>query len=458
MATKDPTLSGATLLFRKTMLQLNPNVQFYAYDLAKELYSCELQGSGDTFRCVLPQRFVQVLRSFDGKKTPEEAIISSAGNTRPEEHSKILHLVQSYFVRNQILIDPESVAPAPVDSRRRHASPTSRLYLRIPILRGALVKSVVVALSPLFSRSAVLLSLICVAAAHIHFYTHAVHLHTQLDALVGTDFLIVVVATLLSALFHELGHVTALIRNGGNTVEIGFGIYIMFPVFYANVSECWRFPRSERLQVNVGGLYFQSLTLLPLAILNAWRPSLGLAFSFLWIDLLLIRNLNPFLRMDGYWILADLLGEPSLHRSAAVELKRICTSLLTRQGRATLSTTRMRPALILYCLVTAVVFAAVYYRFTTLILLGLLPKFPAQIHALSVAAGNLQLFKSLSVLFSLAWQLMMIYVFLDTLVGFCRQYLPRLKERVTMRRAGGRRRWLQDASEDPISPKIKMGL
>lgn len=437
---------GGRPTFHKDMLQLNPDVQFYSFDDAKGLYSCELQSSGDNFRCVLPRLFVQVLRSFDGKKTPEEALTSCPETTRPEERSKILRLVQGYFVPNRVLIDTGAANPAPAAPRVRRHSPASRLYFRIPIFRGVMVKSLVCALSPLFNKRAVIPLLICVVAAHIHFYGHAAQLSTQLDALAGWNFLIVVVATLLSALFHEMGHVSALIRNGGKTVEIGFGIYIMFPVFYANVSECWQFPRNKRLQVNVGGLYFQTVTLLALFILNLWRPSLGLAFSFVWIDLLIIRNLNPFLRMDGYWILADLLGEPSLHRNAAAEIRRMFSSLLSRR-RSAQPAAKIRPVLILYCLAAVVVFTLVYYRFAKLILLGLVPKLPGQIHMLIAAAGNLELFKLLSLLFSLSWQMMMIYVFVDTLVGFCRQYLPRLKERLkTWHRGGTVEPWLRDAS------------
>lgn len=429
------------------MLQLNPEIQFYTFDDAKGLYSCELQGSGDSFRCVLPKVFVQVLQNFDGKKTPEEAVTSCTETTRPEDRSKILQLVRGYFVQNHVLLDTDAVHPTPAASRVRRDSPASRLYFRIPILRGAMVKPLVLALAPLFSKLAVIPLLLCAAAAHIYFYSHAAQLSTQLDALAGRDFLIVVVATLLSALFHELGHVSALIRNGGKTVEIGFGIYIMFPVFYANVSECWKFPRNKRLQVNVGGLYFQTVALLVLFIVNLWRPSLGLAFSFVWIDLLIIRNLNPFLRMDGYWILADLMGEPSLHRNAAAEIKRIFSSLLSRGRRGLPSTTKIRPVLVLYCLVAVVVFTLVYYRFAKLIFLGLVPKLPGQIHALITAAGNLEPFKLLSILFSLTWQLMMIYVFVDTLAGFCRRYLPRLRERLrTWHRGGSVEPWLRDAS------------
>jgi putative peptide zinc metalloprotease protein len=126
------------------------------------------------------------------------------------------------------------------------------------------------------------------------------------------DFIIFVIGNYLGLLLHEFGHATACFRGGEKPGHIGLGIYLLFPVFYTDVSRAWALSRKNRLCVDIAGLYM-SLTLAFFASMvfflhggNAWSL-LATAYT-----ITVIACLNPFIKMDGYWFLSDLLGIPSL--------------------------------------------------------------------------------------------------------------------------------------------------
>jgi len=133
------------------------------------------------------------------------------------------------------------------------------------------------------------------------------------------DWIVFFSLNIFSFLFHELGHSSACTRFGGKHGDIGIGIYIIYPAFYADVTAIWSLPRWQRVVVDVGGIYFHLLygSACYLLWLSCGSPIFLL--NVYAILLAVILNLNPFLRFDGFWLLTDLTGIPRLHRSA-VEL------------------------------------------------------------------------------------------------------------------------------------------
>jgi putative peptide zinc metalloprotease protein len=117
-------------------------------------------------------------------------------------------------------------------------------------------------------------------------------------------------------LFHELGHAAALARIGGAPGSIGFGLYLFMPTFFADVSQLWRFPRRQRMVVDLGGAYFQQIAFALFAVAAARSGRMELLAACRMIDVLVLVALNPIFRFDGYWFLADYLAMPKLHGTA----------------------------------------------------------------------------------------------------------------------------------------------
>lgn len=118
----------------------------------------------------------------------------------------------------------------------------------------------------------------------------------------------------LTALWHELGHATALARSGYPPGGIGAGVLFVIPVLFADVTAVNALRRSERIRVDISGVVFQGAAGGLLMALGHGRsyPALTLAGSS---ALLAISwSLFPFIRSDGYWLLCDWLDLKSLDR------------------------------------------------------------------------------------------------------------------------------------------------
>src|SRR5215210_4575511 len=124
--------------------------------------------------------------------------------------------------------------------------------------------------------------------------------------------LLVLGLTIASAAFHEIGHAAACRYSGGKPGGIGAGIYLVWPAFYTDVTDAYRLPRRARLRTDLGGLFFNMV--FALVTFGVWALTQFDALLVV-IPLLLlqvVQQLLPFVRLDGYHILADLTGVPDL--------------------------------------------------------------------------------------------------------------------------------------------------
>lgn len=118
----------------------------------------------------------------------------------------------------------------------------------------------------------------------------------------------------MGSLFHEMGHATACRRFNADNGGIGCGLYISFPVLYTDVTNIWKLTRKQRIIVNVSGVYFQLIFLLPFFVIY-FLTQHNIARLFIYaINLNLLITLNPFFKFDGYWIMSDLVGVPNLRQ------------------------------------------------------------------------------------------------------------------------------------------------
>lgn len=138
--------------------------------------------------------------------------------------------------------------------------------------------------------------------------------------------LFVFALTVVSAGIHEFGHAAACRYGGATPGAMGAGLYVVWPAFYTNVDDSYRLSRWGRLRVDLGGLYFNILLAVGLA--GAWVLTrqdallLGIAAQLLQM----LRQLAPYIRADGYHILADVTGVPDLFAHLRPTLMRLLPS------------------------------------------------------------------------------------------------------------------------------------
>jgi putative peptide zinc metalloprotease protein len=175
-------------------------------------------------------------------------------------------------------------------------------------------------------------------------------------------------------IWHELGHGFTVKRFGGEVHDIGFMIFYFEPAFYCNVNESYLFPSAaHRIWTSLGGLYFE-LMLCSLA-LACWLATPaewwihGIALSLVFITGLGgLFNLNPLIKLDGYYVLMDWLDVPDLREHSFAFLGSWCKRTLLRLEVARTPISRWRRRVYLG-------YGAVAIVYTTLVLLFLYSMF-----------------------------------------------------------------------------------
>ncbi len=117
---------------------------------------------------------------------------------------------------------------------------------------------------------------------------------------------------------HELGHGFACKAYGGRVTEIGVMFMIVLPIPYCDATTSWAFVNKwHRILVSSAGV-MSELAVASLAAILWARTDAGfahtLAYNVMFVASVgtLLFNINPLLRYDGYYILADLTEIPNL--------------------------------------------------------------------------------------------------------------------------------------------------
>lgn len=118
---------------------------------------------------------------------------------------------------------------------------------------------------------------------------------------------------------HETAHAGTCKLYGGSVRDAGIAMILLMPIAYVDVSSSWRFPsRWQRLHVTLAGvaveLFVAGLSLLAWHCFDALPLKQAAADLFLLASVSsLLFNLNPLLKFDGYFALADLSGVDNLY-------------------------------------------------------------------------------------------------------------------------------------------------
>jgi putative peptide zinc metalloprotease protein len=206
----------------------------------------------------------------------------------------------------------------------------------------------------------------------------------------------------VSAGFHELGHAAACRYGGATPGGMGVGVYLVWPAFYTDVTDAYRLDRRSRLRVDLAGLYFNALIAVALAGVWAWTKVdavlLGVAIQLI----LMVKQLSPVIRADGYHILADATGVPDLFAHIGPTLRRLIPgtkrspSALTGKARALVTIWVLVVVPVLLSLMAAAILllprlAASAWQSGHRIVDGF-PEAAGHGDALAIGAGLLQLF------------------------------------------------------------------
>ncbi len=126
------------------------------------------------------------------------------------------------------------------------------------------------------------------------------------------------IAIILTKIAHEFGHAFAAHRYGCRVTSMGVGLILMFPILYADTTDAWKL-KSRRKRLVIGASGMGAEIIIAIFATLAWNimpdGSIRSITFFLattsWV-MTLVVNLNPFMRFDGYYLLADALDFKNL--------------------------------------------------------------------------------------------------------------------------------------------------
>jgi multidrug resistance efflux pump len=270
-------------------------------------------------------RFHAALRAF------EEILAVNPDNRRAGAIRQIL--LQAGAVRTRALNE------APEEKKN------NPLYFRIPLFDPDRIFS---ALEPwvrfIWTRPFAVLYAVLVALAGYVAVVHRVELWERLPDLSAGGWVgaLIVAAVALTTL-HEFAHGLTCKHFGGKVPELGFLLILFFmPALYVDVSDAWLFRgRARRAIVGLAGpmhdLLAAAVVVLVWRVLPPGPWDVALFTIAVAAAASLVMNLNPLLRLDGYYILSDLSGIANLRRGALRAFGRALQRLRGQRPTTTLS-------------------------------------------------------------------------------------------------------------------------
>ena len=232
------------------------------------------------------------------------------------------------------------VSPVNGELRRRSQKPwyerMATGVFRWRLMPARFVGKICSPLTIFYSPFSVVLAMLLIVATRWSLYSN-VNPHFVRQLLLDytpTEYLVSLGLLIGVILIHEFGHASAQILFGLPAGGIGFQLYHYMPAFFANVSASWRLKPSQRMVIDIGGIYFQSIAASMLFLIYLQTQSLPVLSVILASDVLSIVALNPFLRFDGYWLVADALAVPNLHALSRKLWAQVVLRLRGRQIQA----------------------------------------------------------------------------------------------------------------------------
>ena len=119
------------------------------------------------------------------------------------------------------------------------------------------------------------------------------------------------------AFFHESFHGLTCKHFGGNVESMGFTLMYFAPSFYCDVTQVWIYGgKWERIATAIAGIW-GDLIICFFATVVWWATTAGMSVHNLAYKIMMVTgigvsvlNLNPLIKLDGYYIFCELIGKP----------------------------------------------------------------------------------------------------------------------------------------------------
>lgn len=308
-------------------LRLRPSVTIRKQYFRGDIWHIAQDGFTNQFYRFRPEAYDFIAR-LDGTKTVEEiwmGCLERNADRAPGQGEIVMMLAQLYQA-NLIVSD------LPADTTQlfeRHRKRVQReiksqifgiFFLRIPLFDP----------DPLLNRLWPILRWLCSPAAGVAWviivglglsavFSNWDRARDQTQGILDqSNLFLLYLSFAFTKLIHEFGHATAVKKFGGEVHAMGVTLLVFTPIPYVDATAAWALrERWKRVMVGLAGmipeLFVAGIAAVIWAntgpgILNAVCYNAMIVASVSTV----IFNINPLLRFDGYYILADLTDSPNL--------------------------------------------------------------------------------------------------------------------------------------------------
>ena len=129
------------------------------------------------------------------------------------------------------------------------------------------------------------------------------------------------------AFLHESFHGLTCKHFGGNVEKMGFSLMYFAPSFFCDITQVWIYGgKWERIATVIAGIW-GDLILCFLGTIVWWATAPGMFVHNMAYKVMMVTgigvsllNLNPLIKLDGYYIFSELIGEPDFKERTAAYL------------------------------------------------------------------------------------------------------------------------------------------
>lgn len=308
-------------------IRLRPSVTVHKQYFRGEVWFIAHDAYGDQYFRFRPEAWDFISR-LDGRESVEtiwQSCLDRNGDAAPGQ-TEVVQMLAQLYNSNLILSDvPADVSQLFKRLKKRKANEwKARLFgiffLRIPLWDpDTFLNRTIGFFKPMLGViGAVLWGVVTLAALAVVVGNWQDATDQSNGIFDPSNLFLLYVAFAVTKLIHEMGHAYAVKRFGGEVHRMGITFLVFTPFPFVDATAAWAFrERWKRVWVGSAGmvveLFFAALAAF---VWSLTGPGLinGLAYNVMIVASVstLLFNLNPLLRFDGYYILADLTDSPNL--------------------------------------------------------------------------------------------------------------------------------------------------
>jgi putative peptide zinc metalloprotease protein len=173
---------------------------------------------------------------------------------------------------------------------------------------------------------------------------------------------------------HELGHAYMCKRYGIKVPTLGVAFLVFWPVLYTDTTYSWVLNSRQRMRIALAGMWVETYVTIFAALMWCNFDNITVqaicyvTITVNWMASVLI-NISPFMRFDGYYVLADFLKMPNMQlRAFALTRWQIRRWLYDwPEAPPEKFTPRMHKFLVAYSLITWIYRLSVYFGIALLV-------------------------------------------------------------------------------------------